>query len=1127
MNRAAAPKGTGLACLALCWLLAAQPAAAATAGQCAEAVARAVSIQGTVEARGQAGGTWHRLVPEDTLCAGDQVRTRAHSRAALYLNNDTILRLGQHSTVSFTGLARGQASWLDLKAGMAHFISRLKQHFEVITPYVNAGVDGTEFVVEVAGEQAEITVLEGRVRAKNEHGEVQLGDGAAALARAGEAPVRRLQVQPWNAVTWALHYPTVIDYRALAAAPPTRRAVLMPSLQAYGRGDSAAALAVLEEELAEDTADATVYVFRAGLRLSVGQVAQARRDLEAALRLDPGNGHALALQAVMAVVTNQTAAALRLAQQGVAASPDSVAPWLALSYAQQANFDLAKARASLLRAVELQPQSALAWARLAELQLMFEALDEALVAARRAAQIDPDLARTQSVLGFASLIRLELDSAEQAFHRAMRIDQADPLPRLGLGLAMIRRGELASGRRQIEYAASLAPTHSLIRSYLGKAYYEEKRNPLAATQFALAKDLDPQDPTPWFYDAIRKHSDNRPVRALQDLQHSRRLNDNRAVYRSRLLLDEDAAARGASLARIYSDLGLHQLALLQGWRSLDEDPTNAAAHRFLADTYASLPRHEIGRLAELLQAQLWQPLQLNSLQPQLAESDLGIAAGAGPSGSAFNEFTPLFMRERIRLQINGVVAGNETRGNDLLLSGIEGPWSFSLGQFHYESDGYRENNDQQQDIYNLFVQLRLSPRTSIQAELRTLERERGDLGLRVDADDFSPDLRERREVDTWRLGFRHAFSPAVQTIGSLIMQDFEETVEDLPLPVLAIDSRRTDTPYLAELQQVFLGDRQQVVFGLGHFESDRETRISQVLDLGFPIPPSTTTATTTEQVEFTNAYLYSDIAIPDNLTLSLGASVDDFEGSTNERDQLNPKFGLTWAATPTVTLRMAAFRTLKRELVTDQTIEPTQIAGFNQFFDDPSGTDAKRYGAALDLRPADDTFAGLELSDRDLDVPYQDSEGDMQESDWNEEVQRGYLYWHANQGLALRIEFQREVIDAELANQRDDVLFLKTHRLPLGLSYYLPSGLSFATDATYIKQEGRFYDTTTFITSAGRDRFWVVDASLSYRLPQRRGMISVGAKNLLDNSFSYHELDPEHPEVYPERLVFARFTVVF
>jgi hypothetical protein len=62
-----------------------------------------------------------------------------------------------------------------------------------------------------------------------------------------------------------------------------------------------------------------------------------------------------------------------------------------------------------------------------------------------------------------------------------------------------------------------------------------------------AKVLDPHDPTPWFYEAILKQTTNRPVGALHDLQRAIALNDNRAVYRSSLLLDEDFAARSKFL----------------------------------------------------------------------------------------------------------------------------------------------------------------------------------------------------------------------------------------------------------------------------------------------------------------------------------------------------------------------------------------------------------------------------------------------------------------------------------------------------------------------------------------------------------------------------------------------------
>ena len=38
---------------------------------------------------------------------------------------------------------------------------------------------------------------------------------------------------------------------------------------------------------------------------------------------------------------------------------------------------------------------------------------------------------------------------------------------------MIREGDLDAGRGELDIAVSLDPDNSLLRSYLGKAYYEE------------------------------------------------------------------------------------------------------------------------------------------------------------------------------------------------------------------------------------------------------------------------------------------------------------------------------------------------------------------------------------------------------------------------------------------------------------------------------------------------------------------------------------------------------------------------------------------------------------------------------------------------------------------------------
>ena len=192
--------------------------------------------------------------------------------------------------------------------------------------------------------------------------------------------------------------------------------------------------------------------------------------------------------------------------------------------------------------------------------------------------------------------------ARTDFRTSIERDSFSALPRLGLGLAMIRDGELKAGREQIEIAVALDPTNSLLRSYAGKAYYEEnsrERDRLAATQFELAQELDPLDPTSSFYDAILKQSQTRPVDALESLNSAIEKNDNRAVYRSKLLLDDDAAAQGATVAAIYGSLGFERLAVLESAKALPTmrgiTPRIASSQRrtpiFRATTLRESARH--------------------------------------------------------------------------------------------------------------------------------------------------------------------------------------------------------------------------------------------------------------------------------------------------------------------------------------------------------------------------------------------------------------------------------------------------------------------------------------------------------------------------------------------------------
>jgi tetratricopeptide (TPR) repeat protein len=750
---------------------------------CRDPVGRFASVEGKVDIRDR-GGSRRAAQLDSQLCEGDTIHVGDRSRAAVQLINNATLRIDQNTTirlVNITGKAE-QQSWIELISGAIESFNHRPWLLRVITPHLNADIDGTEFYAQVNDKRSLFIVLEGRVLVSNDKGRLTIASGQAATAEAGKAPALRTVVRPRDAVQWALYYPPVLYLRPDEFPPgPGWQGRVRQSIEFYLRGDLQKAFESIAT-IPETVRDPRFFAYRASLLLAVGRVDEANSDIGRALRLAPNDSNALALQSIIAVVQNEKDKALRVAKRAVEAAPDSATALIALSYAQQARFDLEGARASLEKAVQLDPENALAWARLAELWSSFGRLDQALKAAQKAVVLEPNLSRTQTVLGFAYLTEVKTRQAKDAFKKAIALDQADPLPRLGLGLAKIRAGDLHEGRRETEVAASLDPNNSIVRSYLGKTYYEEKRIPLDEREYAVAKELDPKDPTPWFYDAIAKQATNRPVEALHDMEKAIELNDDRAVYRSRLLLDSDLVARSASIGRIYSDLGFQQLALREGWKSVNTDPSNFSAHRLLADSYAVLPRHEIARVSELLQSQLLQPLNMTPIQPHLAESNLFLISAQGPVALSFNEFNPIFNRDGVTLQANSLAGENSTYAGEGVLSGIYKNTAFSLGGFHFSTEGFRENADQRDNIANAFVQLELSYKTSIQAEYRYRNVEHGDVQQRFFPEDIFPGLTDESVSNSIRLGGRHAFSPDSVLLGSFMYNDEDDRfrTDDFP-----------------------------------------------------------------------------------------------------------------------------------------------------------------------------------------------------------------------------------------------------------------------------------------------------------------------------------------------------------
>jgi tetratricopeptide (TPR) repeat protein len=1118
---------------------------------CSESQATVVSIQGKVDTQASKNAFWNSVNIGHNFCYGDKIRTSKHSKVTLVFKNGSRMTLKQNSTLSFASTIKKETSWIvRLIEGSGLIRSRHPQRLNVQTPFINAVHEGTEFLVTVNSQQTEITVFDGQVAAGNQMGQIHIKKGYTGIAPKSQPPyVQALTIKPEDAVQWSLYYPPIINVSSFD------QSIFQPSLEAYQQGNPYHALTLLEKTATakQDVAHSTL---KASLLLILGSVDEAISLIDQTLLKEPKNSSAIALQSIIAVTKNRQDKAFSLAQKAVALDPQSATAQIALSYAHQAQFKITTALKATKEAVRLSPDNALAWARLAELQLSTGERNTALESAQKAESLNPALGRTQTVLGFNYLAQINIDQAKTAFVQAIKLNSADPLAHLGLGLAKIRKGAIEKGTRDIETAVSLDPDNAIMRSYLGKAYYELRNDEYAATELGIAKEVDPNDPTPWFYDAIRKQTTNRPVEALHDMQKAIELNDNRGVYRSKLLLDDDLAARAVSLARIFDNLGFDQPAVNQSSKSLNIDPSNYSAHRFLSDTYLKRPRHEAARSSELLQAQLLQPIIINPIQPEASETNLNILADTSPSNAGFNEFTSLFESNSINFLGSAIVGNNNTIADQAVLSGVLNNFSYSFGQFHYSTDGFRENNELRHNIYNAFVQMNLTNSLNLQFEYRNRNTEEGDLRLRFDPNNFSVIHDREVEQEIFRVGGRYALNSKSQFIASFQYINRDEKIKDfgtqgrLPAPPLR---KINETRHGYDIQAQYIFKRDSFNFILGGGAYDFEGNHQRTFNTGSNFDELLFDANVDISGDWREFYFYSNLLWPNNITWTFGLSYVELTDTFNKAldlSNINPKLGINWEVSEWVSLRFAAFQTTKRSLISKQSLSPTQIAGFSQQLDDFNGTHSKDFGGGIDFTPTKNLFFGFEFSTRELEVPFTFTRLQRRPEnviltklgveEQRENLYKAYLQWTPHTNWVLSAEYsllniKRNPVSYIFEGSRrenkslaDLPTKLETTIVPFGLRYFDPSGFFSSVTATYVKQKSGIVPATN-LKENGSD-FFLIDMTFGYRLPKKLGIINLQVKNIFDQNFNYYDTNIQTSEAtkplfIPDRAIIGQIII--
>jgi outer membrane receptor protein involved in Fe transport len=256
-----------------------------------------------------------------------------------------------------------------------------------------------------------------------------------------------------------------------------------------------------------------------------------------------------------------------------------------------------------------------------------------------------------------------------------------------------------------------------------------------------------------------------------------------------------------------------------------------------------------------------------------------------------------------------------------------------------------------------------------------------------------------------------------------------------------------------------------------------------------------------------SAYLYGNLNWPKDLVWTFGLSYDALdERDTDVIGAVNPKLGLQWDLTQSIRLRAAFVETAKQALLGNQSVEPTEVAGFNQFFDDLPGTEARRYGAGLDVRLGEALYARVEGSRRDLEVPLFNLGGELFDRlERKEGLYRGYLYWTPSPRWAASAEYRMDTFEAKEEPFFTFTRDLDTISVPLTIRYFHPAGFFARLGATYVRQDIVRQEFERPFVAADKDSFVLVDVGLGYRLPKRLGIMSLGVRNLLDEQFRFQD----------------------
>jgi tetratricopeptide (TPR) repeat protein len=1108
------------------------------------AAARIVSMYGDVWVSVSAGSSWRKISKPENLYIGSSIRTGRLSGVSLRSEDETLIRLAQDSQFKIEGvrvssfwrratsivssLARSAKSTYHLLGGKLWGRNNNRnQNLRIATSTATIGIRGTEFTIEASADSTQVSITEGTVEVANELGKISIGSGEQGIIERAQVPTAQALSKQRDSVQWMVPIPEILDIPALLKQSVADKKRASDVFILYRQQQYAAAADKLKPVIKKQPHNMRLWLLNAWLHIKGGESAGVYKSLKILAKYSPDDIKLNEVAAFAAFINGHNDEAGLLLDRLQSKHPLSDSGWVVRGYLAQAKYDLSQAAQSFEQAAALNSRNTLASVELAKVYFGSDQSERALHIIQQVIRKRPQNVAAQNLKSFILLAQNETDTALANFEKLRDDLSADAETYFGLSLAYMRQGRVKQAMQSIASALLLDTQRSMYLSYWGKMLHQIGRYDKALTVLDSAIRLDPQDPTPHLYRAIVLRDLNRPSEAIQQLQMASQLNDNRAIFRSRALLDQDLAVQNVDLSRLYTRLGLANWVQKKAQDAIRQDFTNFSAHVQNSGAYQAQQDRAYAKASEALLARMMQPANINTF-------------------AGFNTYSSLF--ETPGNEFNIELAGGNHGQRQITLNtngaDVQSRLAWSATALTQSTDGWRDDNGESFSNLSLMGKWQPDRVDNVLLAISASENETlGDFNSRFEVDAATDDY-ARFNLDSLQLdvGWQHRINENHQILTYLSLSDVDfklrDTIIDQTIVVGSdtltqerrLNSIQQRPQKLLQLQGIFQQGSHQLKYGLVSFKRNNRSDTSYDYGLFDPEHKLIDALTTFDErlrynldIQSLSVYLQDSWQALQTLDVDMAIYLDDMDnanaltGGEWTLRETTARLGFVWKPTQQHAIRLAHFRYLLPFL--SARLDPTDVAGIPFFRATNEGSLVTESDLVWDFEWSRGLLstALYRVEERYTSSVLQ--QGQQLETTTSSEKNGLDIRWNSllgvDAGLTARLSAFSLTNEANASLSRDERIFT------VGYKRVLASGFSFGLEQIF-----RHID---FEQARETESIAVTSLTADYIFADRSQQVTLLVDNVFNREFNWisDEFNSGVDGIAPQRLILLKYGVYF